>query len=219
MLAASRLALRSRGRWSPALTVIARDATYKAPVTDLRYGWIVSGEEVGSTSDRMFVVQEFTKGKAGKGGGFLQMKFKDLQSGNFKTQKFNTGDKVSVLELDAPRTLTYLYNDGELLHLMEMETGEQVEVPMSCLGEGQSAWLQDGIDIKVQNYDGQPLTAALPKQVTVEVTEAGPDLGAGKVKTVVLANGFEAKVPGYVGVGKRLIMETSDGSYCRPADD
>ena len=90
---------------------------------------------------------------------------------------------------------------------------------MSCLGDGQSAWLQDGIEVTVQNYEGQPLTATLPKQVSVEVTEAGPDSGSGKVKTVVLANGLKAKVPGHIGVGKRIIMETSDGIYCRPAED
>ena len=84
--------------------------------------------------------------QAGKGGGYVQVKLRAFAQGEGAfTHKFASGSKVEQVSLDEPETYTLLYEDGELLYLMEMETLEQVEVPKHTIDDEQRKWLQGGI--------------------------------------------------------------------------
>ena len=97
----------------------------KVSALDLRRDSIVIGSEVGQASDRLLRVEDFVRGKAGKGGGYVQVTMRDIHSRNTLTHKFNTGDKVDTAELDNPNHFTLLYEDDGLLYLMEDETMDQ----------------------------------------------------------------------------------------------
>ena len=70
---------------------VRRAATraYSVVASDLRVGNIVSGASIpGQAKDNMFTVTDFSKGKAGKGGGFVQVKFRQFPRQGSVNHKF-----------------------------------------------------------------------------------------------------------------------------------
>ena len=190
----------------------------KMAASDLRAGLILAGSSVpGQPADRLLSVESFVKGKAGKGGGYVQVKFRDFLQSKTVTHKFASDAKVEVLELDNPQTFTFLYEDGDLLHLMD-SSGEQIEVPVDVFGERNLPWLQDGMDIRIQNYEGRPLSAKLPHEASYAVAEAGQKSGDLR-KVVALENGHKLKVPSNVEAGQRVVVNLEEFEYIRRATE
>ena len=188
--------------------------------SELRKGSLLSGNSVGRSHDSIFRVEDFGTGKAGKGGGFVQCKLKDIMTGNAFTHKLMTDTRVEVVELDPPQSFTVLYEDDGIIYLMESETFEQVEVPLAVVGD-QAEWLQDGMVLTLQAYEGVPLSAKLPDRIALEVIEAPKSTRSGKSgdthKTVRLENGSRIRAPHFVEVGERVLVNTTDGTYAGKA--
>ena len=194
------------------LTLPSRDL--KVGALDLRRDALIVGSEVGQPADRLLrVTEQPTRGKAGKGGGFVQVTMRDIQSQNTLTHKFSTGAKVETVELDGVRRFTLLYSDGEHLHLMEDETMDQIEVPLNLVSDEQQRWLFDTMEIRVQMRNEQPLLVTLAARATFAVAEAPQAKGGDTMKTVVLENGERIRVPQFVEVGQRIVVNTADGTY------
>lgn len=51
--------------------------------------------------------------------------------------------------------------------LMHKENFCQVEVAKEMLGETEHRFLEEGLALRVQSYEGQPLIVRLPKHMTV----------------------------------------------------
>ena len=106
----------------------------------------------------------------------------------------------------------YLYREEDVLHLMKMDTGDQIELPVDIVGEDQAVWLQDGMELKVQHYEGRPLMARLPEHVTLEVTEAPPKSGETH-KMVTLENGERVRAPNHIEAGQTITLSIQDRTY------
>lgn len=185
--------------------------------SQLRAGNLVAGSSVsGQPAEKMFIVEDFTKGKAGKGAGFVQVKFRLFPGEGHVQQKFWSDEKVELIELDPTQTFTYLYSDADTMHLMDMDTGEQIEAPTDILGK-QAKWLDDGMQLRVQSYQGKPILGRLPDQVAFEVTEAPPSTRQGKSgdthKTVTLENGVRIRAPAFIQAGERILIKTETDEY------
>lgn len=195
----------------------------KVSASDLRPGSLVAGSNVpGQAADRIFVVDDFTKGKAGKGGAYLQVKLRNFREGGGLTHKFWADDKVELIDLDPKQVFTFLYADDDDLYLMDMDTGDQIEVPIAILG-AQKKWLVDGTQVTIQSYEGKPVLAKLPEQVTLEVTKVkNPTNSTDNHKIVTLETGARIRAPAFIEVGERVIVQTDprDEKYLgRSKDD
>ena len=196
--------------------VFVRDA--KLSAGDLRRDTVVPGSEIGQPADRLLRVEDFVRGKAGKGGGFVQVTMRDMRSGAAYKHKFNTSDRVEVVELDNPSYYTLLYADDEFFYMMEDESMDQIEVPLSMVDEQQVKWLQDGMRFKIYTYEGSPLRAMPPAKATLEVTEAPTGPQGDNNKFVVLENGERIRAPNYIQAGQRVNVNISDGTFDSRAD-
>jgi elongation factor P len=191
----------------------AATRAYSVVATDLRVGNIVSGSSLpGQAKDDLFSVTDFSRGKAGKGGGFVQVKFRQFPGQGSVSHKFWSDDRVEVIELDPIQIFMYLYRDQDVLHLMKMETGDQIELPVDIVGEDKAVWLQDGMELKVQHYQGMPLQVRLPDHVTLEVTEA-PAKTSETHKMVTLETGERVRAPNHVEAGQAITLSIQDRSY------
>jgi len=157
--------------------------------------------------------QEFTRGKAGKGGGFVQVTMKDIHKGSKVTHKWNSGDKVETMEMETPSTFTLLYEDDGQLYLMDEETFDQIELPRSMIAEAQAKWLHDEMKIKVYKLEGEPCMAQVAGKAAFAVTEASMAKQGDNLKDAVLENGERIRVPTYIAPGERVVVNTVDGSF------
>jgi elongation factor P len=181
-----------------------------------RHSLILGKAIPGQPADRILKVVETQHVKPGKGAAFTQAKLRCVQSNQGVQHKFRSSEHVETVDLDPEQTYQLLYTEGGAMHVMNMETFESDELPLSLLGEGLERWLADGMEVKVRRFEGRPLTATIPESVSVEVAQVDGASKGGKTDTrkgAMLANGVNMQVPHFVQVGDRIVVSTADGTY------
>ena len=157
----------------------------------------------------------------GKGASVIQVEMRDIRSGNKDNVRFRTQETVERVRLDQTDH-QYLFNDGETYTFMNNESYEQVTIPKDLIGDP-AVFLQDGMIVSIETYEGEPLGVQLPDAVTLEVTEAEPVIkgqtATTSYKPAVLENGARVMVPPHIDVGTRVVVKTEDSSYVERAKD
>jgi elongation factor P len=158
--------------------------------------------------------------KPGKGGAYNQVELKNVVTGTKLNERFRADQNVEEVYLEK-KDFQFLYASGDTLTFMDTDTYDQIEIDTGFVGD-QAQFLQDGMKVLVQLYEGKPIGIKLPQQVTLEVTEADPVLRGGTAapsyKGATLENGMKIQVPPFINAGTKIIVSTEDGSYVRRAE-
>ncbi|XAR59933.1 hypothetical protein NMG60_11033119 [Bertholletia excelsa] len=151
----------------------------------------------------------------GRGGACIQVELRDVDSGSKVNERFRTDESIERVFVEE-KPYKYLYTEDDLVVLTEPETYDQLDVPKELFGEA-AAYLKDDMTVKVQLFDGRPMSASVPQRVTCKVVEAQVNMkGLGATphtKKVVLDNGLTVQVPAHVLAGDQVVINTSDNSY------
>jgi elongation factor P len=168
----------------------------------------------------LWIAVKTVKVKPGKGGAYNQVELKNIETGTKLNERFRSSETVEEIHLDK-KDFQFLYANGEALTFMDMENYEQIELQADFVGE-QAQYLADGMKVMLRLHEGRPLSIDLPKQVTLEITEADPVMKGGTAapsfKTAVLENGMKIQVPPFVESGTKIVVNTEDGTYVRRAE-
>jgi elongation factor P len=158
--------------------------------------------------------------KPGKGGAYNQVELKNVINGTKLNERFRADEGVDEVYLEK-KDYQFLYATGDMLTFMDIESYEQIEIERDFIGE-RAQFLQDGMKVLVQTYEGKPIGVQLPIQVTLTVVEADPVLKGGTAapsyKSAVLENGMKIQVPPFIEAGTKIVVATEDGSYVRRAE-
>lgn len=158
--------------------------------------------------------------KPGKGGAFNQVEFKNLLDGRKLNTRFRSSESVEKVRLEQ-KDHQYLFDNGGTLAFMDQETYEQIEISTDFIGE-KAKWLQDGMVVVIEFHEETPVGIDVPDQVILEVTETEPvvkgQTAANSFKPALCDNGVRITVPPFVGIGEKVVVQTSDGAYLRRAD-
>jgi elongation factor P len=160
-------------------------------------------------------VLDYHHHKPGRGNATIKVKTLNLRTGTNLEQTFTSGDRVQDVRLDF-HNVQYLYFDGHFYNFMDLDTYEQPAIPGDILGDS-ARYLKEGMEVKLTFYEGQPLDIELPTTVDLEVTEAEMavrgDTATGFTKKVTTETGLQVQVPGFVNVGDKIRVNTSEGNY------
>ena len=158
--------------------------------------------------------------KPGKGGAYNQVELKNLFDGRKLNERFRSAEAVEAVELDF-KPYTFLYAAGDMLTFMDKETFEQIEIAADFMGE-RAAFLQDGMEVKVESYEGRPISVKLLVQIVATVAETDPAVkgqtAAPSYKPAKLDSGLRVMVPPFIEVGSRIVISTDDVSYVKRAE-
>jgi elongation factor P len=169
---------------------------------------------------KLWIAVKIQHTQPGKGGAYLQVELKNLRDGSKLNERFRSSVDVERVRLEQ-KPYQYLFGDDDKLTLMDAESFEQIEVSRALVGEA-GAFIQDGMELMVESYEGETLRVALPETATFEVTETEPvvkgQTAAASYKPAILENGVRTMVPPFVETGNRVVINTADGSYAKRAD-
>jgi elongation factor P len=158
--------------------------------------------------------------KPGKGPAYNQVELKNLVHGGKLNERFRASETVERVRLEQ-KDYQFLYVQDEMLVFMDSESYEQLEILKDFVGE-RAAFLQDGMIVTVESYEGKPLGVSLPDQVTLAIAEADPvvkgQTAASSYKPAILENGVRIMVPPFITAGERVIVDTTELTYVRRAD-
>ena len=163
----------------------------------------------------LYKVTDYHHHKPGRGNATIRVKTVNLRTGTNLEMTFQSGDRVQDVHLDF-HNVQYLYTDGQFYHFMDLETYEQPAIPGEVLGDS-ARYLMENLEVKLTFYEGEPLDVELPLTIDMEVVEAEMavrgDTATGVTKKVKTETGLQVQVPGFVNIGDRIRINTSDGSY------
>ena len=164
----------------------------------------------------VWTIVEFQHVKPGKGGAFVRTKLRKVRTGQQVEKTFRSGEKVEPAYVDKVE-MQYLYKQQKTAVLMDMDTYEQVEVPMESLGD-QAPFLKDESAIVALRAGDETLGYELPSFVELEVVETDPGVkgdtvSGGATKPAKMETGAMVNVPFHINPGDVLKIDTRTGSY------
>ncbi|KAL4332721.1 hypothetical protein GQ457_07G033440 [Hibiscus cannabinus] len=162
------------------------------------------------------------KRQRGRGGALMQMELRDVDNGNKVSLRFGPEEPVErVVVEEKSFTITCLYKENNAAFLFEDQTFDQLQVPLDLFGKS-AAYLKEEMKVRLQLYDGRPLTAAVPKRVTCTIKETQTPMKGfsathrydfNMYKKALLDNGLAVQVPPYLDTGEEIIINTENDSY------
>lgn len=170
-------------------------------------------------NSKLWLVTKTQHTQPGKGGAYMQVEMKDVRVGTKTNVRFRSDEKVERARLDQI-DFQFLYREGDVLTFMHPETFEQITMSAEILGDS-APFLQDGMIVKVESYEGDPITVALPEHVTLTIVEADPvvkgQTASSSYKPAILENGVRVMVPPFIESGNAIVVNTTDASYVERA--
>jgi len=159
--------------------------------------------------------------KPGKGGAFNQVELKNLIDARKLNERFRADETVETIDLEL-KDFSFLFAQGDALVFMDLETYEQIELEADWIGE-RAAFLQEGMKVTLQMRDSRPVSIRFPPHVTLTIVEADPVVrsqsAASSYKPAKLENGLRILVPPFIASGERIVVDTSEVTYMRRADE
>jgi elongation factor P len=145
----------------------------------------------------------------------LQLKLKNLKTGNVVTRRVHPDGKVEQAILET-RDMQYIYEDGDGYIFMDTETYDQITLAREWIGD-QMLYIKEGSKVEVVLHDDKPISLELPDRVELTVTETVPAVkgatAANQHKSALLETGLKVNVPPSVDVGERVLVDTRTGEY------
>ncbi len=156
---------------------------------------------------------EFTK--MGRGNATIKVKARNMFTGSIITKSFQSGNTVEDITLEK-KHLQYLYKDEAKLYFMDPISFEQIEMPLSIVGEDVN-YLIEGEKAWVLSWNDQVLGVEVPASVIMEVTEAEHWEKGNSVSNLTMpgrvASGMQVLVPLFIKTGDKIKINTETGSY------
>jgi elongation factor P len=166
-----------------------------------------------------YQVIKYTLIKIGRGGAVVKVLVRNLETGSIEDKSFSSNlafDEANTFK----RKLQFLYKDEVNAVFMDPQNYEQVEIPLSILGE-QITFLKEGESVDVLFWEEKALSVELPPKIELKVTEADPGVKGNSAtniyKPAVLENGLKIKVPLFINPGDKIRVDTRTGEYIERA--
>jgi len=164
---------------------------------------------------KLFNIIYFQHVKPGKGGAFVRTRLKNLDTGAVIDYTFRADEKVELAILDR-RDMQYLYEEGEGIVFMDMQTYEQIKLDKEVIGENLK-FLRENDSVQVVFYKDKPIAADVPTFVELEVSSTTPgfkgDTVSAGTKPAVLETGAVVNVPMFIKEGDHIKVDTRSGEY------
>lgn len=155
----------------------------------------------------------------GRGGAYMQIEIKDIESGQKRNERLSTDEKVERPFIDK-RRMVYSYQDGTSYVFMDNETYEQLALSAESL-EGQAGYLLPNMEVDITFHNGRTIGVELPTTVVLEVVETEPAIKNATATTTFkparLETGITVQVPPFVNAGEKVRVKTDDGTYVERA--
>ena len=181
--------------------------------SSVRAGMVVDYE------NKLWVVTSHEIHTPGNLRSFNQVELKDVMNGTKQNIRLSSSESVERVSLEqAP--YNFLFADGDNLTFMNNESYEQITLPGDMLGDSRP-FLQDGMTVQIESYEGRPISIQLPPKVTMTIVEADPVIkgqtATTSYKPAILENGVRVMVPPFITTGERIVVNTEELTYVERA--
>ncbi len=164
-------------------------------------------------------VLDFQHRTPGNLRAFVQMRMRNLVSGNTFDTRFSATDYVDEARLDT-KEFQVLYRDDQGVHVMDSNTYEQYTLSAEVVGDA-LPWLEPEIHITSELLEGDVVGIQLPAAMEYTIVETAPVMKTAtktaSTKPARLNNGVTVQVPEFIGDGVKIRVDPRTGTYLERA--
>ncbi|MFC4667369.1 elongation factor P [Seohaeicola nanhaiensis] len=168
---------------------------------------------------KLYVVLKAENFHPGKGTPTTSVDMRRISDGVKTTERWKTTEQVEKATVDE-REWDFLYDDGEGYHFMNPETFDQVAATPDVVGDA-AAYLEPGMKVFLQTFEGAPIALELPQKMVVEISETEPvvkgQTASSSYKPAMTTIGVRVMVPPHIDVGTKIVINTADNTYVERA--
>ena len=164
------------------------------------------------------VIEAEAKAGAAKMGGVVKTKLINERSGRMWEPHFRPQERLEDLQVER-RMMEFLFAQGDSCTFMRPDTFEQIELPGAIFGVAEK-FLQPGMEIPIEFFEGEPISAVLPEVAEARVSRTAPASHSQQDsawKEARLENGFTIRVPLFIAPGEIVRVEIKTGRYVERA--
>lgn len=163
--------------------------------------------------DKLYFVESSVKVTVSKGKPFVKTKLRNLTTNKVTEKNFKTDQafkEVTLLE----RKLEYLYPEGKEFIFLDTDDLELVKVPGTVVVD-KINYLKEGTEMTGSFYGDAIFAVELPQFLELMVADTDDDVGSvsSDMKKAILETGAEVEVPGFIGVGDIIKVDTKTNEY------
>jgi elongation factor P len=153
--------------------------------------------------------------KPGKGNAVYTLRVMNLLTRNVLEKTYRGGEKMETADV-TDVTMQFLYADANGYVFMDTTTFEQITVTKEAVGDDKD-FLQENMEVGVTLWNSQPIALRLPTTIIVEVVYTEPavkgDTQSRVLKPAKVSTGAEVKVPIFIAIGEKIIINTQTREY------
>jgi elongation factor P len=152
----------------------------------------------------------------GRGSSTLQVKIKNLITGNLLSESFKSSDSFEEAEITR-KEIKYLYNHrGEFWFCEKDDPSKRFLLKEKIIGE-QVKFLKSNSTVKAIQFQEEIVGIELPIKIDIKVKQAPPgerkDAAQRSSKLVILENDTQIKAPLFINSGDIIRINTKTGEY------
>jgi len=163
----------------------------------------------------LYVVEEFQHVKRGRGGAFVRVKLKSIETSETIRKVLQPEQRIKDIFIEEKQA-QYLYRQADSLHFMDMENFEERVISEKALGT-KAAFLKENLGVTLRLCEARIIGIELHIFVDLKVKKASPGVKGNTVgsatKLVVLESGYSLRVPLFIKEGDVVRVDTRSGEY------
>lgn len=160
------------------------------------------------------VLEVEAKAAAAKLGGVVKARLSNVKTHRLWEARFRPQERLEELQVER-RIMEFLFRAGDICTFMDPNTFEQIELACDILGPAEK-FLQPGMAIPVEFFEGEPISAALPDIVEAQVVHTAPPAHSQQDsawKDATLENGVSIHVPLFIAPGDWVRVDLRTSRY------
>lgn len=187
----------------------------------IKFNEVKQGEAIIFNNEIWIVFEKHLQTR-GNLRSYYQVLLKNLERGNVFNQRFSPDDNVDKAVLMRTE-YEFLYQDANMLVLMDPQTYDQINVPIDLVLENQRKFLLPNIRVNVLSHNEKSLQVEMPQFVEVTIVDtpdgARGDTATNVFKIATIETGAEVKVPGHIKPGEKVRLRCEDGNFMGRIND
>ena len=164
----------------------------------------------------LYEIVEFQHVKPGKGAAFVRTKLKNIETGKVIDNTFRTSEKLEDVRVDKEKK-EYLYFDGTFYVFMDIESYEQIQVPLEVIGDLDKFLIENMTVAMKFDPDKNILGIELPTTVIQEIADCEPNVKGNSAsvsgKNATTSTGLSITVPFFIEIGNKVKIDTRTAEY------
>jgi len=186
-------------------------------VSSIPYPELKKGSQVIINNEPYEIIEASSMFKA-RGHSVLQVKLKNLITGNIISQTFHPSDTFEEVELSKIKAKFLYSRRDRYFFCQENNPRNRFDLTQEQIGDA-SNFLKPNQIIEGIIFKDEVINISLPIKIQLKVIQAPPGVKGNRAqagnKTVVLETGAEINVPLFIEEGDIIEINTEKGEYVR----